>query len=599
MILGLSSIREDSNENDQGQTPKIALHKSVQSNLIPALHQNVAVQPFVPEVYSMGVNKRNMSTNVDSFTNVSISKLVGLHQNSMTKGLRDLESLRMDELPENPLKNPTSFDLVGLEDLHKTNRISSDKIDSFLEVTNRIFKKDVPLMSSLQLTDLINKDANNKVYLPARRFKFKGINVKHSIAIVGSPESVLNFYESGFNFAETPDYKELDLQQTNIKLHDPLKLFSVHGHSCSISLQNSVIQCSHKNLTSLKQGSRLVYVTSPNKRPIDKIIIQIESTVIQNFDTLLEIEDGVEIGMVHIRICSAKLYKFSRLLDLRSCNVKVVKIELIGSFFDTVSSLFTVNSPFITENTLSAYKNTFLDCKTIVDVENISQFKSSIGFIDNTFISCGLVFNCKNLDIPFIVARCIFKSGLNRCLVVENCKKVILRNCCFLNNKTDTVVNVIDSQLEFYKNVVLSSSDAIFTIMGNHRELEKLISIHDNKFVRNLGLLVKIDKNAKKILIDVENNIFEAESLPFNFGKLSTTTKITIKTNEFKLASSKPGKIKTSKSVKAENNVFEFGAKFDDFLDGKKEPSFDQAFYSENSQQDIVKLFGEQFSSIN
>ena len=599
MIFGLSSIREDSKEDDQGQTPKLTLQKTVQSNVIPALHQERSIKPFVPELYSIGANKRNISTNIDSFTNVSISKLAVLNQNNMTRAIKGFDMSNMEELPENAHKNPTSFDLVGLDDFHKTNKLSNDKIDSFLEITNRLFKKDIPLMSSLQLTELINKDTNNKVYLPPRRFKFKGINVKHSITIVGSPESVLNFYEAGFNFAETFEPKELDLQQINIKLHDPLKLFNVYGHSCSISLQNSVIQCSHKNLTSFKQASRFMYVASPDKKPIEKLVIQLESTVIQNFDTLLEIEEGVNVDLVHIRLCSSKLLRFSKLLDIRKNNIKTLKIELIDSIYDSVSNLLTLG-PCSTNNlSINAYKNTFYDCKTIIDMQGYIGLKGNISFLDNLFINGGLLFILRGLNIPLTFSKCLFKSIFNKCFVLDKCETINVHNCCFTNNKIDLIIESIDTQLEFYKNTVTDNIESVLRITGSVKGREKIIRITDNNFVHKKGKPIDIDKKAKNYTLNIENNNFESDTLPLCFSKLSKSVKITIKSNCFKIKETKENKIKNSRLIKTENNVYEYGYYRLDHFDTDRGNNFDHAFCSSRSEQEIIKLFGDDQNSIS
>lgn len=599
MILGLSSIREDSREDELGQTPKVTLQKTAQNNLIPALHQDKPIKPFVPEVYSIGNNKRNVSTNIDSFTNVSISKLAALNHNYTYKGARDLEMLDLEELPENAMKNPTSFDLVGLEDLHRINKLSSDKIDSFLEITNKIFKKGIPLMSSLQLTDLINKEANDKVYLPSRRFKFKGINLKHSIAIIGSPESVLNFYEAGFNFAETPEEKEVDLQQTNIKLHDPLKLFNVRGHSCVVSLQNSVVQCSHKNLTSLKQGSRFLHVSSPGKQPIDKIIIQIESSVIQNFDTLLEIEDGVEVDLVHIRICSAKIVKLVKLLDVGSTRINKLKVELIGSFFDSGVSLFTLNSPNAIDITFNAYKNTFIDCKSVIDMKSSLSSTGSVTFLDNSFINGGYLFTFRNIDTRLTFAKCIFKSANSRCFVLESCSQIDIHNCCFIHNKPDYLLDAHNSHLVFFKNAVVDNSGKFMRITGVKTDKRKEIFVHDNRFVNNKAGLIHIDRKAKDFVLALENNVFESKSLPLELLKVSKTAKVIIKSNVFKLEQSKQVILKGIKGYKVEDNCYEYGVSFSRAADNKEGKDFDQAFYSNESEQDIMKLFGDHISAIN
>ena len=593
MILDLSSIHEEDNEDDTAPQVKLPNAQPPEEKLIPAKYKNEPPKPYVPEIYTKGAKKHGSSSSGDSYSNFSISKLAANNYGDLLNDPDALNMLCENEIPENAAKNPTSFDLVGLDDLQQRNRLSNEKIDSFLEISNKIFKNEVPLANNFQISELINMSENDKVYLPPRRIKFKGININHTIALVGSAESVINLYGSGFRFTRSPDKKALDLQQVNIKVHDSITLFEVQGHSCAISMQNSVAQCSYKHLTSLRQGSTFLSIGSGGRKHIDKIVVNIENSMLNDFETLLGIEEGLTIGTLRIRIHESHIAKFSRLLDLRNCRVAALQVELSKSVLETMGNLFAVDSLCAEETLVTSTMTTFTDCKEIIRITGPRQLRGLVSFRGGYFINSGPLFYFSRQSMPINFERCGFVSCANKALLAVECSKLKIVGCHFSNSSAPGLMELNESSMILQYNLITNSKGPLLILKGKQKRSAKEVAIRNNKFISNSSNLLQLDIHTKGYRVRIEYNVFEANELPLHFKRLSRSTKVLVNLNQFRLKTKRHAKVKAPRSVSVESNYYEYGIGSFEYTQVGKPTAIDRSFYSGGSGQEIKQLFDD------
>ena len=599
MIYDLSSIREES-EEQQNQPVKLLRKMSNSRKLIPGLSTSKKVKPFVPEVYS--INKQNKSSGqlkTESFANVSFSKVLNMRLNNTLEGKSDFDINRWEVTMEDPVKNYCVYEHKELNDIHKTNKLSNDKIDSFLEISNKFFQKNSSLLNNKQLSSLISTKMLDKVYLPNQRFKLSGIKIKRTITIIGSTESILNFYQSGFNCSENKNPKVMVLKQTNIKVHDPLDLFFVSDHDFVLNTQNSVFQYSNSKVKNEANKSCFLRLSSTEDRKIKDLIISFESSVLQNFDTLIKLDNNVELKTLQIRLSYSKLLGIVKFIDIGNARVDKVKIEIINSFIDTVDEFINLNNPYVKILTLNGYKSEFTNNRNLLFISNMTDdIEGTVKFVDCRFGANRMPLTLNNLSLSIQFYACSFYKNLNELFNFLDCNMIKIQNCLIKENKTDIILSSKDTSVEFSGNIVVECSEDIFFIKGKRNDKSKVVNIISNRFLKNSNI-IKYTNQTKHYKIHIEDNSFESEKNPVRLSKMHKSNEIAVISNKFKLLTRKSKIIKKSKTIRVANNKYEFGLKELDSFNNKNEKDLDEGFFGSNSKKDnLVKLFGSEISEI-
>lgn len=633
MIKDLSSIHEESIPKKSPITTFLT-HKKPKHSFYSPRVSAAKNTPFVPKLYSNTAKEKVSRHNqTESHTNMSISKL-NLLPSSFNRTLKsnlNVDLFNIQTLPENPQKNFTTFDASDHENSEDELPLSTSQAESFLEVNNNFFRENNQLMQNDHIMSILDKDeANSRIYLPRKKLTFKSLKLKHSVEVIGSVESVVEFKEFGFRVVANNIDKNLVFREVNMKLISNQSLFEIVDSNVVLRLMN----CFVKGLTHVHKGTEPVTSTKDALDNVDirrstldtkkvevikgkasksgdfvrnyvltceseesssakerVLVASFDSSIIQGFQEFLHISASANMRSVLLLFNNCNISYFKTFLDLRQFKVKSLRVFFNKCKLNNIKTLLAIDNPCIKRLEIVVSGCELSNIDNVFAINTTDQTAAHLRFEKNTFFQCKNVFSFIGPFKTLRIANNAISEILGAVLRVGECNSVSLENnvikscigtlvTCFTN------CNAVVKNNTFCHNtgVVVNIESQMDPILPNTQKRSEM-HITRNQFNANFNDDIAIHSLFDDSEVVIRYNMFESETAVIRLSKLKNCT-VAIEANQFRVR----GRAIISEEVETEmviqNNVYH-------------DPMPVQQNFISKISKSVSRAFSKSFSSIS
>ena len=491
------------------------------------------IAPYVPKIIDINDIIKNSKTSeyINSKTNASISKLNILNQkNSLTKAntsFIDINSIK--ELKENKTKNSTVYDPMENSEIENNYKMTKGELDSFLEISNKFFKKNNKSLEESHLQDLINKKDDAVIYLPQKILKFKGIKIKRSISIFGNSDSNLIMEKFGFNFVSNNILKKIYFEEINLKSNNLKVLFDFEDGLFDLNIQNCVFQ----NKGSVPTN----FIEVEGIEEISVVNVVIKNSILTNFNSFLKIKTGSKIRNVNIVIERCTFESFFNILNFENNILGNVNINISGSEFKNLDFLLR-NSIILPDKFFFSFiKNNINNYDTLINMKN-GKKEFLIKIINNKFSRGNNIISFINNETKVIVEKNYFYHNYNCLFVLNNSNNINFLSNILRKNQSKFIFHLINSNSNFELNdFVENDFDCILLEKKENKikkNIKKKINFKKNNFFFNKKYDIITNFKIHQYILNFEENIFKSDKFCLDL-KLSNKLCPIFKENTFML----------------------------------------------------------------
>ena len=512
------------------------------------------IAPYVPKMINMDdIINSNINEYVDSKTNVSISKLHILNQkNSTTKSSTSFIDIKtIKELKENNFKNSTVFDPMLFSEVERESdfKMSKSELDSFLEISNKFFRRDNKSLEESHLQNLINKKDDAVIYLPQKIMKFKGIKIKRSISIYGNSDSNLIMDKSGFNFINNNITKNIYFEEMNVKSNNVNSLFNFEDGLFNLNIQNCVFQNKGSiptHFIKIKGDSEIKFVN-----------IIIKNSILTNFNSFLNIESQNKIKNINIIIERCTFESFYNILNFQDNLFDNILVNISFSEFKNLDFLLKSSKNIPQKFDFSLIQNNINNYDNLITLYN-GKKEFILKIINNKFIKGNNIIKLINNETSVLVQKNYFYMNYNTLFFLNNSNNINFLNNIFRKNQSEFIFHIIKSNSNFELNDFVENEYSCILLEKKKnkikRNVKKKILFTKNNFFFNKKYDIITDSKINQYNLIFEKNNFKSDKFSLLL-KLGNKLIPIFKENNFKyvIKEKLPNYIKSQKH----NNKFQ------------------------------------------
>lgn len=593
--------------------------------------------PFVPKHYSNTTkDKISRHNQTESHTNMSISKL-NLLPSSFNRTLKsnlNVDLLNIQTLPENPQKNFTNFEASDRDNSEDELPLSSSQIDSFLEVNNNFFRENNQLMQNDHIVSILDKDESNaRVYLPRKKLAFKSLKLKHSVEVIGSVDSVIEFKEFGFKVVANNIDKDLVFRETNMKLMNNQSLFEVMDSNVKLKMMNCFVKGSAQitkgtePATSTKEilenvdirrstlDTKKVEVIkgkmsksndflrnfvlnceSEDASSVKERILtaHFDSSIVQGFQEFLHISSSMSMKTVTLFFNNCNISYFKTFLDMRQFKVKALRVIFTNCKLNNIKSLLSVDNSCIKKLEVIASGCEFSNIDNVFTINTTEQTVAHLCFEKNTFFQCKNVFSFIGPFKTLRISSNNISEILGVVLRVGECDSIVFENNTIKNCISTLVTSFINCNAIIKNNTFTHNTGVVLNIESqldsnaSETHVRSEIHITRNQFKANFNDGIAISNLLNDSEVIIRYNMFESDTSVIRIAKLKNCS-VAIEANQFRIRGRAILSDQVETEVVIQNNVYHDPLPVQQNLISKISKSVSRAF--SKSFSSISQLF--------
>ena len=570
------------------------------------------IQPFVPEFYENTPKKR--ANQESSRLQVSISQLGYQNTSFAIPGNNSLKShfLEMSTIDENPLKHSTIYENEDFGVESEIRDLDGSNARSFLEVSNRFFPANNESIVNEHISFLLDKKNGDAIFLPTKKLTFFSLKLKHSVHVIGSRGSILEFKSCAFRVLKTDCPKKFVFSEINFKVLKNSSFIELTDKSTEVNIGDCFIKGSRRNIkqginkpenetneaklgnldvrkmefiksrtvANWKRGKEMSYV-------IDfgvicgqaEVVIKIESSIVQSFSGFLGFLRDRSLKKL-VLICEKCSFSyFDTFMDFGECEVEELVLSFENCKINNMEYFLKMIHPKSKSVSLKIINCDFSNVNKIVNWKQ-GTHESTINIKDSNFCYCGEIFYFESFEKIMKIESCLFFTNSGTSLWFLNCPKIILHKNNFFENSSEEILVFENSAGKIGECKFEGNLKTCLKILENW--IPAKLKINKNEFLGNLGTCILFDKNNSNQIYLIEKNHFRGQTIFLmieNFGDCE----VLINKNKFETEKQAVVCKNNSSKIEIKNNLF--GIFYKNKQSKKEENNnFDQSFFKKSGE---------------